>query len=128
MFQYIMDVYNKIIQALKSPKTLASGPNTLSELLEQFALPPTPPLAPPITRVARAPESCRPRVLPAAGAAASVTRASRATPAAKAWPERDDAGDRVSHAAASATARPLPTAASDQMRCLEHPLALGLGY
>ena len=43
MLQYIMDFYNKIIQALKSPKTLASGPNTLSELLEQFALPPTPP-------------------------------------------------------------------------------------
>ena len=43
MFPYIMDLYHKIIQALKSAPVQATGPNNLGELLKQFALPPAPP-------------------------------------------------------------------------------------
>ena len=43
MFSYIMDFYHKIIQVLKGTKAPCAGPNTLSELLQQFALPPAPP-------------------------------------------------------------------------------------
>jgi len=41
MLQYIMDIYNKIIQALKGSKVVVytTGPNTLDELLVQFDQP-----------------------------------------------------------------------------------------
>lgn len=45
MFSYIMDVYHKIIQALNIACVPAAGPNTLGELLQQFALPAAPPPA-----------------------------------------------------------------------------------